>query len=149
MGSRSRFTPPKGNWMSVDIQGEGIVNRYKARLVAKVYAQAHNVDYEETFVLVANMTTMRTVTTLAAAKGHLHQMDVKNAFLQGKLEEEVYMVQPSGFKSLSGIYDNIWGRIGHWRRGLNRYQSFEKDSLRPFRHEGAPLLSQNRSNLDS
>ena len=58
------------------------VNLYKARLVAKGYAQTHGVDYEETFAPVAKMTMVRTVIVLAAAKGwHLHQMDVKNAFL--------------------------------------------------------------------
>ena len=66
---------------------DGAVNQYKARLVAKGYAQAHGVDYEETFAPVAKMTTIRTVMALATAKGwHLHQMDVKNVFLQGKLE---------------------------------------------------------------
>ena len=55
---------------------------------------------DNTFALVAKMTTVRTMIVLAAAKvWHLHQMDVKNAFLQGELEEEVYMVQPPDFNS--------------------------------------------------
>ena len=76
------------------------VNRYKVWLVAKGYAQTQWVDYQETFVLVANMTTIRIIIALVATKGwNLHQMDVKNAFLLGELDEEVYMVQLPGFKS--------------------------------------------------
>jgi hypothetical protein len=77
---------------------DGSMNRYKARLVAKGYAQMYGIDYEETYSLVAKMTTIRAIITMAAVKGwSLHQMDVKNAFLHGDLQEEVYMEQPLGY----------------------------------------------------
>jgi len=64
----------------------GSVNRYKARLVAKGYAQTYGIDYEETYSLVAKMTTIRAIIAMAAAKGwSLHQMDVKNVFFHGDL----------------------------------------------------------------
>ena len=77
----------------------GLVSRYKARLVAKGYAQTYGIDFEETFNPVAKMAIVRAIISLAASKHwKLHQMDVKNAFLNGDLEEEVYMEQqPKGF----------------------------------------------------
>jgi hypothetical protein len=77
---------------------DGSMNRYKARLVAKGYAQMYGIDYEETYNPVAKMTTVRTIIAMVAAKGwSLHQMDVKNVFLHGDLQEEVYMEQPLGY----------------------------------------------------
>ena len=64
--------------------------------------QQHDIDYDDTFVPIAKMMIIPVLLTVATAKGwHLHQMDVKNAFLQGELKEMVYMVQPPGF--LSGV----------------------------------------------
>ncbi len=74
---------------------DGSVSKYKARLVAKGYAQTYGMDYEETYSPVAKMTTIRAIIAMAIAKGwSLHQMDVKNVFLHGDLQEEVYMEQP-------------------------------------------------------
>ncbi len=69
---------------------DGSVSRYKSKLVAKGYAQTYGIDYEETYSLVAKMTTIRVIIAMAATKGwSLHQMDVKNVFLHGDLQEDV------------------------------------------------------------
>jgi hypothetical protein len=73
------------------------VNRYKTRLVAKGYAQTYGIDYEETYIPVAKMTSVRAIIVMEVAKGWLlHQMHVENVFFHGDLQE-VYMEQPPGY----------------------------------------------------
>ncbi|KAF5788317.1 putative RNA-directed DNA polymerase [Helianthus annuus] len=77
----------------------GNVERYKARLVAKGYTQKEGIDYQETFSPVSRKDSLRIVMALVAHFDlELHQMDVKTAFLNGDLHEDVFMTQPEGFK---------------------------------------------------
>ena len=73
----------------------GCVEKYKARFVARGFTQKEAIDYDETFAPVARYTTIRTIISLTAVfRWKLHQMDVKTTFLNGKIEEEVYIEQP-------------------------------------------------------
>ena len=87
-------------WIYRSKQDEnGLVVRNKARLVAQGYTQVEGIDFDETFAPVARLEAIRIL--LAYANHHdiiLYQMDVKRAFLNGKLEEEVYVAQPPGFE---------------------------------------------------
>jgi hypothetical protein len=77
-----------------------MVVRNKSRLVAQGYCQKEGIDYEETFAPVARLEVIRILLAFAVAKGFkLFQMDVKSAFLNGVIEEEVYLKQPPGFES--------------------------------------------------
>ncbi|GJU43254.1 retrotransposon protein, putative, ty1-copia subclass [Tanacetum coccineum] len=77
---------------------DGAVYIFKARLVAKGFTQTYGVDYEETFSPVADIRAIRILIAIAAYYDYeIWQMDVKTAFLNGHLSEEVYMEQPEGF----------------------------------------------------
>ena len=87
---------------------DGSVDRYKSRLVAKGYKQKYGVDYDEVYAPVARLDTVRLLISLAAHhKWKIYQLDVKSAFLNGVLEEEVYVEQPEGFQ-VQGEEDKVY-----------------------------------------
>lgn len=80
------------------LNAEGKVDKHKARLVAKGYKQEYGIDYKEVFAPVARHDTIRLVLALAAQNSWpIFQLDVKSAFLQGELQESVYVDQPQGY----------------------------------------------------
>jgi hypothetical protein len=80
------------------LRPDGTMERYKARLVIKGYSWKEGEDFFDTYSPVAWLTTIRVLVSLAASHGLLvHQMDVKTTFLNGELDEEIYMEQLAGF----------------------------------------------------
>jgi hypothetical protein len=81
------------------IAADGNIEKYKARFVARGFSQIEGVDYDETFAPVARYTSIKSIIAIATEMGwSIHQMDVKTAFLNGFIDEEVYIEQPQGFE---------------------------------------------------
>lgn len=91
--------PIKTRWVYAKKKNpSGVVERYKARLVAKGYKQRRGIDYDEIFSPVAKYTSLRFLLALASNEDlQLLQLDVKSAFLNGTLEEVIFIEQPEGF----------------------------------------------------
>ena len=78
---------------------DGSIEKYKAIFVARGFSQKEGINYEDTFAPIARYTSIRTVLALASnMKWKLHQMDIKTTFLNGVIEEEVFIEQLQGFE---------------------------------------------------
>ena len=79
---------------------DGSIDKYKARLVVQGFRQKEDLDYFDTYSPMTRITSIRMLIAIASILDlEIHQMDVKTAFLNGELEEEIYMKQPEGFLS--------------------------------------------------
>ena len=82
----------------IKYHSDGSIERFKGRLVVRGFEQVHGLDYEETFAPVVKFDTIRTLLAFATQNGLLlHQMDVVTAFLNGIIDQEIYMEQPDGY----------------------------------------------------
>ena len=78
---------------------DGSIEKYKGIFVARGFSQKEGIDYEETFAPVPRYTSIKTIMELASMmKWNLHKVDVKTTFLNGVIEEEVYIEKPQGFE---------------------------------------------------
>jgi hypothetical protein len=119
-------------WVFRNKQDEhGVVTRNKARLVAKGYSQVEGLDFGETYAPVARLESIRILLVYATHHGFkLYQMDVKNAFLNGPIKEEVYVEQPPGFED--GEYPNHVYKLSKALYGLKQAPRAWYECLRDF-----------------
>ncbi|KAJ1691007.1 hypothetical protein LUZ63_015162 [Rhynchospora breviuscula] len=137
------------------MNAQGKVERYKARLVAKGYRQKAGIDYDEVFAPVARMETIRLLISLAAQfKWSIYQMDVKSAFLNGVLEEEVFVEQPSRYMKagketqvlkLKKVLYGLKQAPRVWNSRIDTYIKKHKFKQCPYEH--ALYVKENKGNL--
>ena len=111
-----------GKWvLRVKTRADGTIDKYKARFVAKGYNQIEGIDYHETFAPTAKPETVRMLLAIAAQDGGtLWLMDVKSAYLQSDVKEEIYVQQPSGFEQFGPNGQKLYCKLKKSLYGLKQ-----------------------------
>nr|GFD03750.1 retrotransposon protein, putative, Ty1-copia subclass [Tanacetum cinerariifolium] len=132
---------------------DGKVHTYKARLVAKGCTQTYGIDYEETFSHVAGIRAIRILIAIATYYDYkIWQMDVKTAFLNGRLDEDIYMEQPEGYvdpkypNRVCKLQRSIYGLKQALRQWNKRFDEEIKKCTRPDVAFGQNLVSRYQQN---
>ncbi|WKA00376.1 hypothetical protein VitviT2T_018734 [Vitis vinifera] len=139
-----RKKPVECRWIyTVKYKADVSIERFKARLIAKGYTQTYEINYTETFALVAKINTVRVLLSLAAnLDWSLQQFNVKNSFLHGELSEEVYMDLPPGCmvlekqcqkvcklkKSLYGLKQSSRAWFGRFTKSMRAFSYRQSNS---------------------
>ena len=93
-------------FLSMKFLSDGQVNRLKAHIIAKRYTQTFGIDYFETFSYVAQLHSIRILLyAIVVKQWPLYQLDIKNTFLYDDLQEEIYMIQPSGYETRGSFWE--------------------------------------------
>ena len=151
--------------MKVKHNADGSLDRYKARLVAKGYSQHPGFDFKETFAPTVHYSTIHIVLALTALEDlELRSVDISHAYLNGTLEEEIYMKQPEGFevggpehvckhvKSLYGLKQagRVWNKIfSTLLHGLYIYLRDDVRLLMPVFGDDITLACKDGAKIDS
>ena len=114
-------TPVGGKWVYTIKPGLGSVPKYKARFVAKGYAQRADIDYHETFSPTAHITSVRLLQQLSVNNDfEVHQMDVKSAYLNAPIDCEIYVCQPEGYVKQGDDDEKLYCKLNKSLYGLKQ-----------------------------